>query len=682
MNCWEWLVYLGCCALLIGYLRWRFHSWRDAILLFAFCAIPLYLSLEQTSQFLTADENYYVHQLAGQDRRAFIDREIRIGAFRTSLTVLTPLTAMLHRTGEWPAVSATILLKLTHWLTGFLSFLWLLHLVMNLKQVTKPGLFFVVAFPLLLLPVEQLGLKTFNYDVLSMNLGLVTLAYLLLAWQDSRDDLGLLAVVVGTLAAQEKLIASPLLLVAVSVFAWLRAQQRGDSRLVPLVRDTCWALFLAWLICLVSVLVLAVSTGMSLSKPLLILQRAADPLVTWGWGVLRFTAGTLVFSHLFPLLLMLTIGLCVAGSLVLSFVHRRRLFSRCGSLCNFVPLLFLLILMGVLGTGALANSTIPAYWAPFDPIEIGQYHPPGELNGAVLHYRAASRVQHLLCSVGFAYAVFFDSVPTVFWLLSALVVISPSGRKSLVESPLLVAALLVCLLIPLAYGLLQAPLGHRYFNLFLGASALVLLLLAMPALAQASPRLRWSSAVLFLGLFLGEVVPFRPLYGAFHPFWLRFADDHDPQVGRINPCWLGWGEEMMLVGRQLRWDSSHSVTSMDRAPAGPLTLYCCYYSGAWITSDPVIRQVLLHTVTRPEQVSYGPHDYYILNRNMLVQGFSPPDLVPDQVLSFRGFEQAWVYQGQRLAASGYTYDPSRRQFVRQVQAQAARSTPHELKQRN
>ncbi len=683
MNGWECLVYLGCCAILIGYLRWRFQSWRAALLLFAPCVFPLYLSLEQTSQFLTADENYYVHQLAGQERRAFFDREISAGAFRTSLSALAPLLGALHQSSAWPAVSAAILVKLCHWLTGFLSFLWLLHLAMNLKQVKQPGLFFVLAFVLLLLPVGQLALKTFNYDLLSMNLGLVTLAYLCLAWQRSCSHLGLLAVGVASLAAQEKLIASPLLLVAISVCAWLRARQRGNWQVRPLVLDTARALLLAWMIGLVSVLLLRVAGGLTFSaNPFRLFRQAAEPLVVWSWGLLRFTAGSIDFSRYFLLLLLLTIGLCVAGSLGLAVLQSGRFRSGCAAARRFVPLLFLLITGAAVALGVFANYCIPAYWAPFHPIQPGRFHPPGEINGVVLHYNAVTHGHHLLCSVGFAYAVFLDALPTVFWLLAALLVFLPTGRQSLVAAPLLVAALLVCLLVPLAYGLLQVPLGHRYFNLFLEGAALVLLLLAMPLLARASPPQRWTAAILFLGLFLGEVIPFRPLYGAFHPFWLTFPDARQPEVGRINPSWLGWGEEMMLVGRRLRSGPAPSLLSRGEATPAPLTLYCCYYSGAWITTQPALRQVLLHGVTRPEEVSYGPHDYFILNRSMLVQGFPLPDLPPDLVLSFRGFEQAWVYQGQRLAASGYAYDPGRRQFVRQTPDQTAGSLFQDPKQRN
>ena len=73
-------------------------------------------------------------------------------------------------------------------------------------------LFFVSA---LLLPTNVLAFKVFNYDKLSMLLGVIALLYIAIAWRQSRSTPAAVGIVTSCLAAQEKLVASPIVLIAI-----------------------------------------------------------------------------------------------------------------------------------------------------------------------------------------------------------------------------------------------------------------------------------------------------------------------------------------------------------------------------------------------------------------------------------------------------------------------------------
>jgi hypothetical protein len=652
MNQAELAVYAAVCLSLAVYVYWRFRSWRDVAILTGLCTFPLYLSLEGTSQFLTADENYYIHQLASSDRRGFLERELQYGAFRTSLSILSPIVRVLRPSAEWPAVSATIILKLSHWVTGWLSFLWIVHLLLEVKPSPAPRLLFFLAFGLLLLPISHMALKTFNYDVLSMNLGIVALLYLVLAWQTNQPRLSWLAVIAGTLAAQEKLIASPVLLVAIVVAAGMIQHQGGARAWLRVPLNALLGIGLSWGLGLMCVTFLRLSVGLSFGNLGVLCRQGAEPLVIWGFAVLRFTVGTNDYAAYFPVLLGMTFAFCLAGACFLGLLAHPTVLERLTRWGRFLPITFGVLLTATLLIGVAGNYGVQAYWAPFHPIENGHYHPPGQINGCVLHFAAESYGEHILSFVGFAYAVFLDDVPSVFWIIAATFLLTRRGRESLAQSPYMVLLSIGFLLAPLTYGLLQVVVGHRYLNLFLFWTAMLLLHQGASWLAGLSVRARWSAVLLVFTLAVVELFPFHPFYAAFRPIWLRASDDRTPAAGRINPCWLGWGEEMMLAGQVLRERDS-----------APMTLHCCYFSGAWIQRDRSIRQLLIHSFLRKEDVTYGEHDYFIINRSIVVQGFPLPDLRADFTISYRGFVQAWVYQGRRLADAGYYYDPSRRQFI-------------------
>jgi hypothetical protein len=658
MNRPEWVVFGIACATLFGYLLWRFRQWSLATLALVVCAFPLYLSLERTSQFLTTDERGMLFGYLQPCRHQTVEEHWKLGAFRTSLLTIAPVLRNIEPSPQWPVVEPVVRLKLVHWATGLVLFLWISHLGLRLWPESDQAVGFVLIFcTLLLLPTDPMALKTFNYDLLSLGFGVLAVLTLLIALREARPRLALAAVALAYLAAQEKLIASPILLAAITTFAYLKHLQRQENRGAALNRLRALALvfanvfeavFLALTIGIVSMLAVWWLLKLpAVSWP----QRiafAADPLVSWTWVVLRFTLGVTDFTSYSVWLVALSGILCVAGVLGLLVVKRVQRPAFAESIRNHSVLLTGIVLLLALVAGIVADYTVRAYWAPFKPIAEVNYHPPGAINGTVTHFETATLARHIACFVGYAYAVFTDAIPSILWLLTGVIGIAAWRRTRLVAGDLQLA-LLGCLVVPCGFGLLQISIGHRYLNLFLALFALIIAGQAALVLSSATPRVRWLLCAGAVALLVAEIYPFRPFFGPFRPFWLNYPDATTPCLGRINPSWLGWGEEVMLASERLE--------KLSAAPTQRPRLFALY-DGEWVKKNPPIEEHLL-LQTPAAEIGYTDHDYFLMNRTFVICGAARPEAVkPEFVLSFRGFEQAWVYRGDRVQAAGYAWDPS------------------------
>jgi hypothetical protein len=661
----EAAVFLPACGLLAAYLRWQFGSWRQAGLLLLLCLPPLYLALERTGQFMTVDEAVVSAELLKPDARPMTEQLLQACAMRTSLLLACPARACADAADPESVRSLQAWLKLALWSVGYVVVLWTVHLVRAVQAECRSAPVFLLLFwSLLLLPVTEMGLKTFNYDLLSMLLGVVAVLLLVQAVRRGRPRAALAAVLVSYLAAQEKLLASPILLVAVSYFAHVRQLQRPRPRLLALAADVGLAVLSALALGLGFVVTIRWSVGLPRMPRSMLFREALEPFLTWTWGLLRFSLGVNDFAEYFVLSLALSGAACLAGALLLSALARRAAAQALvGKLKRLAPAALLVVLAAAVVTGAVANRVVQPYWAPYRPVSPGRYEPPGEINGSRLHFDAATATGHELCSVGYAYAVFLNAVPTVCWGLAGLLLLCRPGWRALRETldwPLL---LLACLLVPLAFGVLQINVAHRYLNLFLALFVVVLVCLAGRLAAGARPAVCWALAAAFAAGLLGEVAPFRPFYAAFRPFWVEYPSPHSPVAGAINPSWVGWGEETMLAGERLlrlaRRGRLEGVTA-----ERPARLYSIYY-GLWLRAVPGVRQVTGVPAMRGEEaLGYGERDYYLINRTAAVTcGGLPPGVRPAFTISFRGFDQAWVYQGKSLYDAGLVFDPGRIRFL-------------------
>jgi hypothetical protein len=669
------MVLLGLAFCLVFlYARWTFASTRLAALLTTATLPALYLAIEGSSQFLTVDETYSVPEAI--DLSSSMLTSWLQGGLRTTDAIIGLSMAVVRAFVPATVIQSYELAKLGHWLIGFIALL-AIHRLLDRHWVPskhRVAYFVVYTYLALLLPVNALSLKVFNYDALSESLAVLTLLQLVVAVRTARADLAGWCIVVATLAAQEKLVASPLVLISVSTFAYLRSA--SEPRLSKLKRAAASVLVgysLAVLISLLSLLVVVWFKGPNLI-PIAALV-VFDPVTSWLWPAIEFAFGVgsgLRFVSPFPLVAVSALAAYVlAIAMILVTRFKSVTLSRLAYRLEVANLAAAVV---VFALGAYGTNHVVSYWAPYAPIPPGSYHPTTTMNGAVWHFGAQTRLQHVVSFVAFAYAVFVNAVPSVFWLILVGVGLLTLLTGSKTAVPLSISLFLtVGLAFPLAFGLLQVPVGSRYLSLGLFTMAMAITLWMGRFLAPLAQWKQLTAAGVVAGLLVLEVVPFRPVYGAFRPIWSNEDATASmlPAPGRNNPSWLGWGEEAMLAGREvLSRCASGTATGEPAQNCASLRLHLAY-PGYWLVERPDVRQVLMGEFMKgmshrgmldelfvKDDFQYTAQDYYILNRASIVQQAwkFPTAVPPDFVVEFRGFVEAWVFRGDRLQAANFHFE--------------------------
>jgi hypothetical protein len=366
---------------------------------------------------------------------------------------------------------------------------------------------------------------------------------------------------------------------------------------------------------------------------------------TWGWFVL----GTTV-----PVLVIIVSSACAAGLPILRRLVPALMLAPSrtvtGALAFVVAAIFLLGLVGI--------ETVTPYWAPFHPFSLSSAYMQ-RLNGVILHAGATTLGKHLLALTLYAFAVLMVMIPTALWAFALLgLVKSRDDRTPELYLTYTIALILIlgALLQPLASVAAGLPFANRYFDLSLALLACGLILVGLPTLtAAASLRARGFAAVAIafvLGLVV-ETAPFRPLFAAFRPFWLSYPDAQRAEPGRLNASWMGWGEEIMTGGKMLEEACEQGDVVVAGHSCRDITLYVMN-SGLWLPGPSKIHMDMF--ASKKDAPPLDDKSFYIVDRLYLIQDvYNIPQIAPDLSVAYRGYDLAWIFRGDRLAASGYRF---------------------------
>ncbi len=669
MNRYEFTFALFAALLLLLYLRWQFKSWRVALWLVIPAVAPLYISLERASQFLTYDALVYGIVLESLHLASADMWQWLLGAAKTTTTSLGLLAAIMQH--YLPAITETqgkILLKNLHWLTGFVLLLWIHHRLNRdfISESNKKFFFIIFIYTAFLLPTNNIALKVFNYDLLSMLLGILALLYLLTAIKEKSTRAGLAGVIIALLAAQEKLNASVILILALAGYGYLAGWSASGFSHARLLRGILKGTLIA--VAVAALCTVMVAAIRHFNTPAGFWESTIDPFTSWGWVIMTYTFGVIsgidnLKVYNLPLLgLSFLISYLVALGILLVekfFATRPNLLATIGRQLNRANILLAIL---VLLIGIISTYAVDVYYAPYFPIAPGNYDPPVPIFAGTeidLHFNVASAWQHRVSFIAYAYAIFVNAVATVYWLslLAALLVIRLTQRRQKIDLGLELL-LTGALLMPLVFGFFQIRVWNRYFNIGLFLLALVISLKVTEALANLSTKKKVAFLGIFAVLLLAEILPFRPLYGAFRPIWAHY-DDSAPIKGKLNPAWLGWGEDIMLVGQTLENQCHLSDNNtLNGISCDSITLYWAY-PGEWLDEDKEITilpyQKIYDKLAQGEPV-YTAANYYLINRSNIIQDdIFPVEVPPDILISFRGYPQTWVYRLDRLKEAGYEF---------------------------
>lgn len=635
-------------------------SVKTSIIITIFLIPILYLSVEGTTQFTGTDGTSTIQELVNikhSTMRAWYDT-----ANRTSDAVIGTSLALFQKyiyLGVKTNVSQLkMLAKAFHWLLGFLIIIVIYILIDKyyiFAEEQRVSYFIIYFYSILLLPLNILALKVITYDLLSMLLGILTLVLLLIALKKASSRYALIGVVVGTLAAQEKLIASPVLLCSFIVFTYLKLNESSENFYLRSFYYSFYSLYIAFLTSLITFLIVAMVAREGYI-PKIDFDSVITPFIIYLIPIIRLLKGG-HFATINPppgYLLLLFNGIIISTISLLAFKIKPWLtnlffpfIKRNMRRANLIAI-FLVLLIGILGT-----YVVNVFLDPFYPVPKGYYFPPYSFNSIpvfTLHFDVKTLVEHMFSYIGFSYAVFVNAIPSIYFILLFFSYFY-NKKQFLVEWKII---LLIMWVVPLLYAITSVPVVvGRYFNLFIFLVILVAGLEFNQLVNSYHNVKKWIVVGLFLIFLIGEILPFRPIFADFRPIWNNYSEEFNknPVAGKLVPSssGSGGGEGTFLLSKKI----AAGIAKGEITNTNDIHIY--HYHGQWINSSNFITSsyypVDVELTTRIlKTLRFTKSDYYIVDRTglSLQRGFFFKDVEPTFIISYRGFVQAWVYRGDHI----------------------------------
>lgn len=599
------------------------------------------LAMRSATEFLTTDELYVILEPIALGQSDL--QQWRYGLMHTTTALLAAPLGFLSQTVGITGPALKGIAKGLHVMSGYLLFLAIHGAAARLFAPTRNrALFFVIFFcTLLLLPMNLVALRVFNYDLLALGFGILSYFVLADAWL-RRDLKGCrTSILFAALAAQEKISASPFLLLAIIAYTVLASR---SGSLPSIAIRSLKANLIACAVFLGTGLVAVLSGAQE--HLVFSVRLLFYPLVGWALPIVSsFSLGSAVEHYpLWALGLQLGVPGAVAWGMERLKGRIRRIEWH-----STVSYAAIFAAAAIAALGIYGTFVMKAYWAPMAPIAPGNFVPANSFNGLIMHFEAASAVTHKVSTLIWSLSVFLNAVPTLIWAGVAILFFLPrSGKPSRTIAVFLRITLLGALALPFAFGLSSAPVGNKYLQIPICLLACVAAVAFFHWLSGMDPRKRVVAGAAMIGCLIFEIIPFAPLYAAFRPIWINYDQDYNstPIVGRLNPSWIGWGEEAMIAGKLIQDACEKGAIRCD-----DVRIYCSY-PGDWIFPG---RRIDMRCAApwAEQSLRFTDQDYYVLNRSKIVQGgFFPRDFKPFLTIEFRGFVQGWIFRGDQVRDSG------------------------------
>lgn len=665
----EIVTIIAACAIQVLYFTQKKVRINNIFLLTATTFPAIIMSIWSMNSFLTCDEEYIIYEIIHLPINSLANW--KYGALRTTdLLVGVPVIFVKALTGFTSDIMA-LFAKSLHWIIGFCTLIFTIDILIRMLSKKER---FIWAYALMfnffmLMPVVLLAIKIIQYDLLSMSLGVLAIVVFIYGLQNKEKKWFILSVVFSALASQEKLIATPVLWVCLSLVPLKVALDSGKEKFSDVLKVTLLETLKVTGIALLVVLGTFAVVNL-INNKISIFSNTFSlfyPLISVLFPVLRFLGINIpkilqndmlfcdplyipLFSILF-VILFLVINIALI-TVVYASKADANLQKKISHLSNYLPVLNYILFVILLISGICGTYFLDAWIAPFkQPIQ-GAFLPTLSFNETSVHFDMSNLFTHTLACILWSYTIFINAIPTsvvVLVLINAFCCFTKSKDHI---SPAFEIVFMMVLWVPFGYGMFQVPVINRYLNLFLFLFT-VITVYKLISLNFDSVKVKTLTVLCCIFLLI-EVFPFKPLFGAFRPVWANYSKLHSttPLRGAFNPWWIGWGEEISIVGKRIEKNLIQSNPDLRGVNI--------YHNGwgAWLYQK---NSALILKIDTCANLRYTKNDYYIFIRGSTIQSyFSFPQNVPVyDIVSYRGFVTAWVFRGDELKKHGFTLGKER-----------------------
>lgn len=663
-------------------------SIKISIILVILLIPALYLSIEGTTQFNDNDGYTSIKEVINLQNSG-MEIWYKVGN-RTSDAIIGTFLALFQKytyIGKTQTDSNKLKMyaKSMHWLLGFLVITAIYALINQFYLSKNQTVFYflIYFYSILLFPANVHVFKIFTYDLLSMTLGVLTIVLLLIAIKIKSSQYALVGIIISVLAAQEKVIASPTVLLAFIVFTYVKLSQLKNekSNVLFAVYYSFYGIFIAFLTSLLTFLIVAIVAREG-NIPNISFAQVSYPILTYMGVLVRAIQGGDYSSATFPIgPTLFLVGILVSIISIALFnantwiTQKFLVFVK-----DYIRLTSIIMLLGVILVGVMGTYGIEAFYHPQHPILKGYYFPPYPFNNlaqTILHFNAKTLIGHYSSYISFSYAVFINAIPSIYFLILLVIFLHKQHGEKLFFGYEMIALLM--LIVPLFYVITSTPVINKYFNLFLFLVILFAGLGLTTVVTNYSSLTKSVVLLVFTLTMVTEILPFRPVYDSFRPIWSNYPDEYNkkPIIGKISP-WFSHGGEMFQLCKKIEkkiteaqiktdkvvniywpgsgeWIEFNKHIKSDSFFMSKMFDDLGYYKidGKMVTTFPRLKESDFVVINEKGSfpASIDESGYYLVNRVPLTNqrgGFFIENVEPFVTVSYRGYVVGWAYRGDQI----------------------------------
>lgn len=515
---------------------------------------------------------------------------------------------------EGMSINSQQFAKVVHWFMGFMVIHLTIVFMTNrfFDTRNKKNILLILAscyLAMFLLPVFNIAMTNFNYDLFSCIFGVSAVVVIWYAYETKSLHCAGGAVVLCTLAVQEKRLAIPLLFVIsvlwLDIYCTIKDEKNRKagwlgSAYVILMQIGVWLLTDWWVL---SVLLRGEASRVQkpvLNMLLLVEKQMIEPIIK---GETARTAAAL---------LILWIGLVAVRKLydIIRKIIEKNQIER-----YFVKLLAVFVLL------FHATGVVLTY------LHVGRY----TTNGSIIYM--LNYIQS-----------FVAAYPTVFLIASAVWLIWQiyTGSASWFRMFML---FFLTYIMTVLYTIIGEYGAQRYMNLYIMSYMVVQTILILLSIERLEiTRVKRYAALLGLVFTLVEVFPSIKFgFTVFHPYW-------DISIYQNGISATGWGSLRAWYGREIEKYCKEQGIDVDTISI------CTAYWGTWNDNYAQIPVYYFMDIDRlnnemlNDKVFYCAESECLISRKDFMGGFDFPveEVEPLIYVRYRGVPVAYIYRGDQL----------------------------------
>lgn len=525
------------------------------------------------------------------------------------------------------------------------------HIISGIREET---IIIVLFYAIMSLQVTLLSIKTVNYDLNSLLLALLSVMLMIYAIRKVSSLNVLMAVVSAMLATQDKMLAGPMLYLALLIMVIILTIKVIRKNIkIPLV-----------LIAAAVTMIPVIMSYMANYYVGFFLAGGNIPSVTFHDTVYSYVQYSLTIlesiSSFFALsdkavivnLLMLwgiftiasyitkSVAKSVDNNVINTSAKRVKIIS-----AIVIALVFMMFIIAIISI----RLTPFVYMSPLYKMDVGSYNSKSIMNGITYHFNAKSMAEHYAKLAGTIIYIFYKSVPVGYMVLLAAVGVVMYIYKKRPDISNMLFILLSAVIFPLLYSAIQITPNERYQNVYILIFA-YLTVVTLIEMVIKNKKIYLYAILTVMLINAIDVHRYDYAYTEYFAIWdTKYIEQREEcYTGKMVPGYhAAWGEHVIYAGEMLgRYAHDNNIQYKD------MNIHYEYY-GEYYNNGGM--NIIVDGSEAWKTCEIGEHDYFVVSRGAATKegegGLSIKlinNATPMYTFGYNGATEMWVYSGEEV----------------------------------